>query len=308
MKLTRAFCCALAVITVTAALPARAQDQLLTPKVSPPPAAREPGGFPRLSPPAQELAERLNVLETMRSLHAKQEEFQRSSDNLSLLQTVVLRQKLLASMQHAAVEVEEAVAAIDGDLAFANMLLAYASSRRDRSVMLNNIATFVGSGAFGILDSSTDISVGIPAPQVLGIIGNSIATGLPLVGLRRRAYQNPRRRQGQPNMLAPIFGRPFKAESYDPLVWSYIESAAAPGSDQTRRQQLLQRWRTLRGLGTTGSASQDYIDAIVGMPGKDDKITVEMLKTRAELLYDLRSVVQLMYRDISELNTATLAL
>ena len=64
----------------------------------------------------------------------------------------------------------------------------------------------------------------------------------------------------------------------------------------------------MRGLRTTGSAAQNYIDAIVGIPGKDDKISVEMLKTRAELLYDLRGLVQLMYRDISELNTAIMTL
>src|SRR5262249_49816369 len=228
MRITRAFCCALAVATITAGAPSLAEDQALSPKPGPPQSARAAGDFPNLSPAAHELAERLAVLATISSLQSKQEEFQRNKDNQSLLEIVALRQKLMASLQHASIEVEEAVAAIDGDLAFANMLLAYASSRRDRATMLNNVATFVASGAFGILDSSTDISVGLPTPQVLGIIGSSIATGLPVIGLRRREYQNPRRRQGQPNMLAPIFGRPFHAESYDPLVWSYIESEAAP--------------------------------------------------------------------------------
>src|SRR4030095_1090604 len=121
---------------------------------------------------------------------------------------------------------------IDGDLALANMLLAYASSRRDRALMLNNVATFVGSGSFGILASTADIKIAAPSSQIFGIIGNSIATGLPIVGLHRPEYKNPRRGQERPNMLAPIFGRPFHEESYDPLVWSYIEGAATPGSSQ----------------------------------------------------------------------------
>jgi len=309
MKPTRAVCCALAVVTTTISqCPCLGQSQPPAPKPGPPPVAREAGGFPELSAPALELAERLNVVNTMRSLQSKHQEYQLSGDQRSLLETVVLRQKLMEAVQHAAIEVEEAVAAIDGDLALANMLLAYASSKRDRSIMMTNIATFVGSGTFGMLDASTDIRLRSPTPQILGILGSSIATGLPLFGLRRRDYQNPRQKKGEPNMLAPIFERPFQSESYDPLIWSYLESAAAPGSNQTRRQQLLHRWETLRGLDTTGSDAQNYIDALVGMPGKEDRISVELVKTRAELLYDLRSVVHLMYRDISELNTAIMAL
>lgn len=310
MKTTSRICLALAVLIMTTSPCRSAQDELLQPRQTSAPIPAEPGGVPKLSPPAQQLAEQLKVLDLMRSLRSKQEEYQLKGDTRSLLEVVVVRQQLLFAMQHAAIEVEEAVAAIDGDLTLANMLLDYASARQDRSVMLNNIATFVGSGTFGLLDSSTGLKLGVPTPQILGIVSNSIATGLPVLGFRRQQYQNPRTGQhAQTNMLAPIFGRPFSGESYDPLVWSYIDGMPAePGKPETRRQLLLQRWKMYRGIGTTGSAAQHQIDALVGMPKRDEKVTVELLKTRAELLFDLRSVVQQMYRDISELNTAILAL
>ena len=83
---------------------------------------------------------------------------------------------------------------------------------------------------------------------------------------------------------------------------------AEPGSNRTRREILLHRWHEYRGLDTTGSTAQQHIDALAGMRHKDDRITVDLLKTRAELLFDLRGVVQQMYRDISELSTVITAL
>lgn len=263
-----------------------------------------------LSAPARQLGEQLKLLDLIVELKERKEEHARTADSGTLLESIGLRQKISMIVQHASIEIEEAVAAIDGDLSLTNMLLAYVSSRRDRALLLNNVATFVGSGTFGLLDSSSGIRLGPPAPNVLGIIGNSIATGFPLASLRERKYETPRSVKPQPNTLAPIFGRPYAGEAYDPVIWNYLESTPSGAADNmTRRQQLLRRWQLYRNIGTTGGArSQADIDMIVGIPKKGGKVTFDLLKTRAELLYDLRSVVQQMYRDISELNSAIMAL
>lgn len=266
--------------------------------------------LPKLSSSAQQLAEQLHMLPIMHELQSKQLEYQRHKDSTLLIEIIALRQKLFILTQHAALEVEEALAGIDGDLVETNLLLAYVSAKRDRAVMLNNVATFVGAGSFGLLDSSTSIKLNSPTPQIFGIIGNSIATGLPLFSLHHSKYENPRRYKAEPNMLAPIFGRPYFGASYDPVVWKYIDSAAIEGEQpQSRRQLLLQRWRAYRGVSTITSAKQqELIDALVGNPNKSATVTPELLKTRAELLFDVRALVQLMYKDISELNSACLQL
>lgn len=241
---------------------------------------------------------------------AKQEEYTRTKDLRALLEQLLIGQKLQDAMQYASIEVEEAVAAIDGDLAMNNMLLAYVTNKRDRAVALGNVATFVGSGTFGLLDTSSSIRLGPPTPNIFGIIGNSIAVGVPAISLRRRTYQHPRHSQAQTNMLAPIFGRPYPGVSYDPVVWTYIDALPAGSKrTQSRREILLEKWRTYRGIGTgTPAEEKDRIDTLVGLPEKNQKLTVDILKTRTELLFDLRAVVQEMYRDISEINTAIMQL
>ena len=260
------------------------------------------------SPAAKQLAQQLNVFEIVESLTAKQKEYDQKPDLRLLGEMTALRQKLLMAMQHAGFEVEEALASIDGDLTFANMQLTYVSGKRERSQMLNNVSTFVGSGTLGLLDSSTSIKLGVPTPQIFGILGNCVAVGMPLLGLRHGKYSQPRDEQTQTNVLAPILGRPYPGVAYDPVVWKYLNSVPVDSkTGLTRLQQLRRNWVVYRGVDTAnGGTSQGYIDSIVGITKKNDKISPEMLKTRADMLFDLRGVVQNMYKDISELNTVLL--
>lgn len=259
------------------------------------------------SPAAKQLARQLGVLELVESIRAKQQEYDQKPDIRLLVEMTAMRQKLLMAMQHAGFEVEEALASIDGDLTLTNMQLTYVSAKRERSQMLNNVATFVGSGTFGLLDSSTSIKLGTPTPQILGILGNAVAVGLPLWGLRQGKYSRPRDERAQTNVLAPIFGRPYPGVAYDPVVWSYLNSVPADAtSNTTRLQQLRRNWSVYRGIDSVSkNASNDYIDSLVGIK-KDEKISPDLLKARADLLFDLRGVVQNMYKDISELNNILL--
>lgn len=262
------------------------------------------------SPAARQLAEQLNVLDIVERLSAKQKEYDEKPDLKLLGETTALRQKLLMAMQHAGFEVEEALASIDGDLTFTNMQLAYFSAKRERSQMLNNVATFVGSGTFGLLDSSTSIKLGTPTPNILGILGNCVAVGVPLLGLRHGKYAQPRDEQVQTNVLAPILGRPYPGVAYDPVVWKYLNSVPTDSkTGLTRLQQLRRNWAVYRGVDTkSGGISPGYLDNLVGINKKNEKVALEMLKNRADMLFDLRGVVQNMYKDISELNTILLSM
>jgi len=254
-----------------------------------------------LSTSAKQLAEQLKILAVMEELQRQNESYLKQPDQSTLIQMLLTRQRLSDLLRHATLEVEEALAGIDGDIALTNMLLSYISAKHDRAVMLNNVATFVGAGTFGLLDSSTSINIKSPTPQIFGLISSSIATGLPLLTLRQPHYKNPRGKVDEPNMLAPIFGRTYYGASYDKIVWSYINSSESPNTP-TRRQSLLKHWQAYRGV-KNGPVDR-YIDTLTGAPEGDSRLILDMLKTRSELLFDVRAVVQHMYKDISELNNA----
>lgn len=278
-----------------------------------------------------QMARLLNVVEVMKDLREKvatsdsSQVKQTNQTNDDLIQILLLRQKLSRAVQYASLELEEALANIDGDIASNSMQLSFFTAKHDRSALLNGMTTFIASGTLGVLDSSLGIKQAAPIPNIFGIAGNSVAIGLPLLGLYPAKYKNPEAGQRKGNMLAPIFGRPYSGAGYDPLIWSYLEAipaipavptvaaasasgkASAPPAGETRREHLLRDWQSYRGL-TKGSQSKPFIDQVSGVSARDSRISLDLLKARSEFLVDLRAVIQQMYKDISDLNSYLMTL
>lgn len=253
------------------------------------------------------MAKRLGIFDTLEILSAKDLNASGAQSSEQMIEIMLLRQKVSRSVQYAALELEEALANVDGDLAVTNQQLAYFSGKHDRAVMLNNIATFVGSGTLGILDSASGIKYAAPVPNIFGITGNSIAVGLPLLGLHQGKYKSAETNVGQGNMLAPIFGKKYQGAGYDPVIWSYVEGVPANSTNsETRRATLLKSWQSYRGLGK-GSQADAFINAVTDV-SKDRKISLDILRARSEFLVDLRALIQRMYKDISDLNSSVLNL
>ncbi len=279
-----------------------------------------------------QMARLLNIVDVMRDLEQKvapsdssqvkqTETTKQTSDDL--IQTLLLRQKLSRAVQYASLELEEALANIDGDIASNSMQLSFFSAKHDRSALLNGMTTFIASGTLGVLDSSLGINQVAPIPNIFGIAGNSVAIGLPLLGLYPAKYKNPEAGQRKGNMLAPIFGRPYSGAGYDPLIWKYLEAipavpavtaaapasgkASAPAAGESRRDHLLRDWQSYRGL-TKGAQGKLFVDQVSGVSTKDSRVSLEILKARSEFLVDLRAVIQQMYKDISDLNSYIMTL
>ncbi len=263
-----------------------------------------PPGQP-LSPQAQELANWLKLSSLMARVKTMHTEYRRSHDKDSRLDILILQFRLARKIQDAALQLEETFANLDGDLAQTNMLLAYASTKHDRTLLLTNVATFTGSGTFGILDSSIRLGGGA-ASDIFGILSSATAVGLPLLSLRTPKYGNPRKNQPRLNMIAPVFEMKSNGEGYEPVVWQYINSVPPNSvSQKTRREMLIDSWKAYRGFGKeTGMSRQETIREIIDAPSKSNKLTIDALKTRAELLIDIRALVQAMYRDLAELDNA----
>lgn len=220
-----------------------------------------------------------------------------------MVDIMFLRQKIARAVQYASLELEEALANIDGDLSFTNMEYSIQTAKNDRSVMLNNAATFLTSGTLGVLDSASGIKYGPPLPNVLGITGNASAIAIPLWGLRPRKFKTIRPETNS-NMLAPIFNLPYEGEGYDPIIWAYLESVpAGEKSNLTRRQLLQKTWKKFRNFTTENVKDEEFVRRLAGVSKNNKTVTLDLLKTRAELLVELRAVVQQMYADLSDLNT-----
>lgn len=275
-----------------------------------------------------QMARLLKVVDVMNELkqkvapsdsgQAKQTETTKQTSD-DLIQILLLRQKLSRAVQYASLELEEALANIDGDIASNSMQLSFLTAKHDRSALLNGMATFIASGTLGVLDSSLGITKAAPIPNIFGIAGNSVAIGLPLLGLYPPKYKNPEAGQRKGNMLAPIFGRPYSGAGYDPLIWNYLEAipavpvaaaagkASEPSAGETRRDHLLRDWQSYRGL-TKGAQSKTFIDQVSGVSTKDSRVSLDLLKAQSEFLVDLRAVIQQMYKDISDLNSYLMTL
>ncbi len=249
------------------------------------------------------LARMLQIEETIDQLKALVKEAGSNPTQEQLVKIMYLRQNCQRAMQFASLELEEALANIDGDLSYTDLEYSLFSAKHDRSVMLNNAATFMTSGTLGVLDSASGIKYAAPVPNIFGITGNAAAVAIPLWGLRPHKYK-PLQSGSGGNMLAPIFDLEYEGVGYDPIVWKYLNTVPLDEKEQsTRKQALLKRWAKFRELSNSGSKHDKEIKRLCGILEKDEKVTLDLLKTRRELLVELRAEVQSMYADLSDLNT-----
>lgn len=243
-----------------------------------------------------QLVEMLGLKDIIQKLKAK-------SNNE--IETVILQHKIMRAIQYAALELEETLANIDGDLATTNMQYSYFSAKHDKALALNNAATFISSGTLGLMDSATSIHMAPPpTSDVLGLLGNATAIGIPLLGLLPPKYKVKQSNAPEGNALAPIFGKKPPAPEYDPIIWKYLETIPANSKEKlTRRQILLRDWQKLRGVKAGEGKADASLEELIEIK-MAKRVSLGTLKTRSEMLVDLRALVQQMYKDISDLNTS----
>lgn len=205
-------------------------------------------------------------------------------------------------IQKASLQIQETFANIDGDIAQNNMLLAYASTKQERAERLANVATFLTIGTFGALESAFGRQAEVS--DVFGLVGAGSSIALPLLALKPMHFSNPRFNQPRTNMLASIFDDKKLGDGYEPVVWHYLNSVPPQSqANNTRREMLLNSWRAYRSFKQLKEDSSSKIfREIVEAPSKENRLTVDALKTRAQLLLDVRALVQALYRDLAELD------
>lgn len=252
----------------------------------------------KLSEQANHLMMDLQLEEAFKEL--KKLESENSSENE--LRILVLQSLISRKIQKASLEIQETFSNIDGDIAQNNMLLAYASNRQERLLRMTDVATFLTIGTFGVLESAVGRETGLS--DIFGLVGSSASIALPLAALKPMHFNNPRYNQPRTNMLAPIFDVEYKGDGYEPIVWNYLNSVPPQSvSMRTRREMLIKSWQSYRSFDEIkGETNRKIFRQIIEAPSKENRLTVDSLKTRAQLLLDVRSLVQALYRDLAELD------
>lgn len=266
----------------------------------------------RLSARGLALAKALGILGEIEKL-ARQEEANRASfsdkRSYEILRT---RQQLADLIQYATLQVKEVTAAIDIDMAETNRLLDFLTTRRDNAVRVNNIATFMTSGALSALNSALNLAgSGGGATNVLGTVSGGASVGMPTYNIYSKRTRGRMSYRVHPNMLAPIFGFPAtEGAEYNSIIWSYLNSSP-PGSTakMTRREKLIASWMRLRGLPDPSTNSGKKRAAILsGVPVPNSNLTVSILDERSAMLTDVRAEVVNIFRDLSELKAGIMAI
>lgn len=248
------------------------------------------------------LAKMLNIHQTIEDLKRVVKEAGTNPNQESLVRILYLRQNCQRAIQSASLELEETLANIDGDLAYTQLEYSLFSAKYNRSVMLNNAATFLIAGTLGVIDSASSIKYAAPMPNIFGITGNAAAAAIPSWGLRPRKYKTLQGGNGG-NMLAPIFDLPYEGVGYDPIIWKYLNTVALDEKETlTRKQRLLAKWKKFRDLSKEEKKSEKEIKQLSGFLASGEKVSLDLLKTRTELLVELRAEVQSLYADLSDLN------
>lgn len=243
------------------------------------------------------------VFSDARKLH-----MQRLCASIPNLEELSARQDILETVTVSALEVDGVIAEINNEQARLAELSAALQARRDHGLNLVNVANLVtgsgiGIGVNALQFSSSTANIG----NGLGVGSGVGSTVLSIIGIRRQ--RGPLAAVGRvPNMLAPLFGRASKLNSYYPsVVLEYLHSvpAGTKNEDSTRLQQLMAEWsQTGRLDSAQGPKSEKKIAMLTSSSDDNLKLSIDNISDRMAMLSDVAATVALMKRDLAGLIAA----
>ena len=165
--------------------------------------------------------------------------------------------------------------------------------KRDQAVRTNNIVKFSTSGTL----ASTQGALSIGTPTSFQNTGNTLAAiagGLTvLISTYALKLQKGGKRSAErdPNMLAPVFDlTPVEPNKYPPVIWNFLNDYE-PDQKLTRREQLIERWKTLKYIDKKDRHFAEHLEQLAGTVPMHNTITIDLLRSRIPMLEDLRATV-----------------
>ncbi|MBY0548566.1 MAG: hypothetical protein K2W95_14950 [Candidatus Obscuribacterales bacterium] len=271
----------------------------------PPPVSRATAGSSErengLSPTARDIAEQLGIIPLL--LKVEQYGAMAELDTKGEIDRLKLKQTLSMKVAVATLQVRDATARIERELAYINRLSGVLEDRRDKAIKLNSIENVVASGGISEIGNSRSFAANQVTNNVLQLVAGGATIGLGSWALKQQSG-GAHRLPAKPNMLAEVFNIQTDADSkYPDFVWTYLNRAPVGGT-KTRLQAMLERWQQFKVIPRNINTPEGRRRvAVLTNTIPNGKANIEVFADRSDMLVDLRSEIFQIDRDLLDLMT-----
>jgi hypothetical protein len=253
-----------------------------------------------LTPEAEQIAELIGIAGQVRELRA----ISCQTSSASVVDQLVLRQKITDTILIAFFDVDEVVARIDHERAQMQESRGLLLTQKSRSVNLLLLANIItGTGSWIITNDMQFSTRTAMAEDGIGVGGGAAEVFLSTLGLRVRGGKALDRNCAQ--RAAELFGRlPEPHSVYPPYVWAGLTTkpSAYPKLQMSWREELIDQWVRRKRVGPPdGSGSQKKISLLSSSIAEHTPLPLELLADRSLMLLDVRGRVALMQGALRDL-------
>lgn len=185
-----------------------------------------------------------------------------------------------------------------------SQVLSRMKRQRDLAIQLTNIANFYQLGILGIIADSLGLSTNanyVLAGDRINIISGYLVASLALMALAER-HGFIRTKEPEPNLIASAFDNQPHAVTLSPTSAGYLDLPSALNASMSRRQELLEYWRSSKVLNINVS-KQSNIEKLTaeGMGHHWWTESITLIQNRVTMLFDLRAIIRTSNAKFSEL-------
>lgn len=249
-----------------------------------------------LSAQTRDLAEKLEILPLLEELYHK--------PVVSNERQAALRAKILETVLEAYFDAASVQAEADREQGLLTAVQDTLEQRRDRAIEYNNATNFIASGTLNtigsILGFTDDIS---PFPGNFNqMMSGVVSTGMSTYSLKQQSGSKTIR-EGNPTVLAELFGRPTNAETTFPeSVWRFLHSSLHDSSGLTRAQALERNWIKRGHLEPHNSKREKLkLDIVCGVAVNSKVMTLDDLSDQISMIDDVSTVAELMTHHLRDI-------
>jgi hypothetical protein len=250
-----------------------------------------------LSSDNKELAEQLEIWPMLSELYDKQKPPNRE-------RTILLRQQIRETIFESYFDAASVQAEAHREVGRLEAQRENLIANRDRNIQINNATNFMASGTLNTVGSALGFSSTFaPFPgNFFQMLSGVVAAGMSTYSLRQQKGATFRG-QGQPTIIAELFGRPCdERTSYPESVWRFIHGQSPEAQGKTRVQVLEERWIQRHHLERHGSRREALkLDLVSGVKFNKKCMTLDDLNDQITMIADIDAMTALLSHHLRDL-------
>jgi hypothetical protein len=252
------------------------------------------------TPGAKEIAEILGILPEMEKMNALHQ--RGTANERDEIDELKLHSKLSDSLLIAGLEVRDAVARIERELARLDRLHGALQDKRDKAIKYNSLANVFGTGVINEIGQAGEMKVNEIPGETTELVGGGIAMALSAYALHAQGSQKTTVNL-KPNMLSQILDRPVSKDTQmPPVVWDYLNRVPPDATDgRTRLDELIRHWQKYRFIGNLKNSEGKNRATHLTNTGSRVTLSIDLMEDQMALLSDLRAEIYQIDRSLLEL-------